>query len=335
MMPVIEREVGLIGLVVVNFASARLVEASLAVIDLAAVPARAIVVDNFSGWSERSFVTGLCRRHGWTLVAPPDNRGFAAGVNLGVARAFDLGCSGVVLLNPDARLETDAAVALRAGLDAEPAVVVAPRLVNSAGVTVFSGSWLDPQTGRIRSWPPVRSTAAAEAGESGRWQFWLTAACLAVSATAWRQVGGFDEGYFLYWEDVDFSHRCRRLGVDLRVRADLVAVHDEGGTQARSSPRAKSNRYYYFNCRNRLRFAARWVDRRRLVRWLLLTPALSWEILLRGGRRQLLSSPLSLLACIGGTVAGVALALVALIHPADADADVGARSPVADVGHRP
>jgi hypothetical protein len=89
------------------------------------------------------------------------------------------------------------------------------------------------------------------------------------------------------------------------VRPDLVGRHDAGGTQGARRGRAKSARYYYFNARNRLRFAARHLPRRQLLRWLASTPRVSLEILLQGGRRQLLRSPVPLLAVTAGAAAGV------------------------------
>ncbi len=120
--------------------------------------------------------------------------------------------------------------------------------------------------------------------------FWVSGACFAISARAVAPVGGFDEDYFLYWEDVDFSRRVRAAGGSVRVILDTAsAVHDEGGTHDdRPAGRAKSETYYYYNIRNRLLFAQRLA--RRGAR-----PALAADGVARrrggscmqGGRRQL------------------------------------------------
>ncbi|MBW3616054.1 MAG: hypothetical protein KY439_12225, partial [Actinobacteria bacterium] len=78
-----------------------------------------------------------------------------------------------------------------------------------------------------------------------------------------------------------------------------------GGTQGARRGRAKSALYYRYNCRNRLRFAAQHLPRATILRWLMTTPAVSREILLRGGRRQLLSQPWLLMAAVRGSVAGL------------------------------
>jgi glycosyltransferase involved in cell wall biosynthesis len=129
-----------------------------------------------------------------------------------------------------------------------------------------------------------------------------------------RRIDGYDESYFLYWEDVDLGYRAVSAGGSVILREDLVAVHDEGGTHG-DSPRSTGHSalYYRYNCRNRMLFAARNLPRRTLLRWLLLTPRVSWEILLRGGRRQLLRSPGLLWSAVAGSLAGVAQALPALV----------------------
>jgi N-acetylglucosaminyl-diphospho-decaprenol L-rhamnosyltransferase len=56
---------------------------------------------------------------------------------------------------------------------------------------------------------------------------WASGAFWLVSARAWRSLGGFDEGYYMYCEDVDFCLRLQLAGWKL-VRADATAVHDAG-----------------------------------------------------------------------------------------------------------
>jgi GT2 family glycosyltransferase len=126
-----------------------------------------------------------------------------------------------------------------------------------------------------------------------------------VSAELWRRTGGFDEGYFMYWEDVDFGYRALGVGARVTLREDLVAVHDQGGTQGPRHGRAKSSLYYFYNCRNRLLFGERHLGRADLLRWLVLTPRVSWEVLLRGGRRQLLAQPRLAWSAASGGLAGM------------------------------
>ena len=88
-----------LGVVVVNYASSTLLEKNL--VGVAPEHCEVIVVDNRSDEQERGRVRDLCAGQGWTLVEQPDNRGFGAGVNAGAAAARHLGCTSVLLLNPD------------------------------------------------------------------------------------------------------------------------------------------------------------------------------------------------------------------------------------------
>ena len=149
---------------------------------------------------------------------------------------------------------------------------------------------------------------------------WLSGACLLVSRELWGRVGGFDEDYFLYWEDVDLSVRVSRAGGRLVVERTATAVHDEGGTQRLDVPgdpldvgssrsgvasRGKSEAYYYYNIRNRLLFAAKHLEPRDRRRWTRTSYAGAKQILLRGGRRQFLRPVKPMRAAIRGSLDGV------------------------------
>lgn len=304
--------------VVVNYGSSRLLARHLAPLDLTALDARVVVVDNHSDAAELAAVRALAAEHGWDLVAMADNSGFGGGMNAGMDRAGRLGCTSFLLLNPDAVVTPGVVRALHDHVDRSPSDLVAPRVVDSAGGAASVGSVLDGRTGRIRGLrAPVPGPDGAVHLEgldpAGRLRGWMGGACLALHADLRARVGGFDEPFFLYWEDVDLSVRVERAGGRLVVRTDLQVVHDAGGTQGEQHGRAKSGTYYYFNCRNRLLFATRHLDRRGLARWIAATPAVSREILLRGGRRQLLHSSEPLLATVRGSLSGVGLAVRALV----------------------
>ncbi|WP_147261972.1 glycosyltransferase family 2 protein [Blastococcus sp. TF02A-26] len=311
----------MLGVVVVNYGSSGLLRRNLAAAGPLGPDVRVVVVDNLSTVQERAAVGELAAAHGWELVGLPDNRGFGVASNAGIARARELGCVTFCCLNPDASVTPEVLAALRAASLAEPRALLAPRIVDSSGATVFAGSTVGLRDGRTGApGSPARSTGPVED--------WLTGACLVVSAEMVDRLGGFAEDYFLYWEDVDLSHRALAAGGSLVVRSDLVAVHDEGGTQGEREGTAKSDLYYRYNCRNRLVFAARNLPRRQVLGWLVRTPRVSWEILLRGGRRQLLRSPRPLLAVLRGSLEGAGVALAALVRRPSSPPVGGRRAPV-------
>ena len=210
----------------------------------------------------------------------------------------------LLLLNPDAVLDRETVLSLLARAEREPRSLVAPVLTDSEGRVVADRAVVCLADGSMRS---PRSSKPIPPGGTHPW---LSGACLALSTRLFEAVGGFDERYFLYWEDVDFSRRVVSSGGALVLAREAVAVHDEGGTQrdgdADAGP-AKSDAYYYYNIRNRLLYAALQLDAAARRRWAATAPAAARAIVLRGGRRQLLRSRSSLRAAWAGTRDGLRL----------------------------
>lgn len=268
--------------VTVNFASAALLEANAAALDLPQ-EGRLVIVDCFSSAEERRRVEEAARRLGADFVPLDENRGYGGGTNAGAAHALAAGAEVLVPLNPDARIareDLERLVREAAGTDA----LVSPRIRTSTGRSWFDGAdlYLDDGT---------TAGARARAVNAGRpSRPWATGACFAIGAELWRRVGGFDEEYFLYWEDIDLSHRVLDAGGELRM-SDAEVVHDEGGTHDEERRgRAKSSTYYYFNIRNRLLYARKHLDAATGARWRRSAVRVGYGVLLQGGRRQLVTS---------------------------------------------
>ncbi|WP_168220020.1 MULTISPECIES: glycosyltransferase family 2 protein [unclassified Salinibacterium] len=284
-----------LGIIVVNFGSHSLLDENFGTLDLDRLNAVLIVVDNFSSTEERRAITALARIHGWHLEGGP-NVGFGAGVNHGVARARDLGCDAFIAINPDARADVAALAALAEHARQHPLALVAPTITGTDGGHWFAGGTVLVRGGRTTTAP---GTDSSEPGG------WLTGACLAFSDQLWQATGGFDDRYFLYWEDVDLSWRCVAAGGHLIVRPDIRITHSIGGTQLAAGT-AKSATYYYYNCRNRLLFAASHLSKADALRWLLLSPDYARRVMLRGGKRQFLHNPWRpVWASARGSLAGI------------------------------
>lgn len=270
-----------LAIVVVSYASSELLGEHLVTTARALPEARVIVVDNWSSGAERDAVTALTERMGWELVGLSDNTGFGGGMNAGAARAFQLGASALLALNPDASIDRQSVEALSAAGDER--TLRSPIVRSPSGRVWFSGLDIDLADGEIRH--PKRRAEHPE----GRPVPWLSGACLWITREVWELTGGFDHEYFLYWEDVDFSRRVAEAGGSLMVVEDAVALHDEGGTHQgrRQRPEAKSELYYYWNIRNRMRFATGHLDEAGVRRWQRRALPAAWAIVMRGGRRQL------------------------------------------------
>lgn len=288
-------------LIIVNYGSAHLLLENLAQLNLEPLNGNVVVVDNYTTATERASITELSSARNWLLVPLERNYGFGIGVNEGAKAAIALGAQNLVVLNPDASIGASELQLLLQAVEADPWLMVSPLIRTSSGATWFDGMDLFTDTGEVASQRRPKLPA-------GPRKPWLSGACFAISAALWEVVGGFDPDYFLYWEDVDFSHRVVGCGGQLAVLETAVAVHDSGGTQTSiGGAETKSESYYFHNIRNRLVYAAKHVHGRQLRNWIWATPRVSYQILLAGGRKQLITSPAPLRAYASGIILGFAL----------------------------
>jgi len=181
----------------------------------------AIVVDNASSPATRAVAEGA----GATYVDPGDNLGFAAAVNRALARC-DLRRGDVLLLNPDAVVAPATVAHLAGALDDGPTVACAAPAQHRPGTTA-------PAT---VCWPfPTPGGAWAEAVGLGRFlgdAGYVIASVLALRGEALLDVGGFDEGFFLYAEEADWERRATRRGWTVAYRPEVEATHRGAATDA-------------------------------------------------------------------------------------------------------
>lgn len=197
------------------------------------------VVDN-SGDADVQRVTLAA---GARYLDPGANLGFGAAVNLGIGAAHTARPGAdVLLLNPDARVDVATVRALHRRLRAETDVAaVGPAQVDEAGVPA-----------RVR-WPfPTPAGAwrqAAGLGVPETPDGFVIGSVLLLRAEALRQVGGFDEAYFLYSEETDWQRRAHDAGWRSVVVEDVLAQHVGGGTSSDPTRRethfhASQERYF-------------------------------------------------------------------------------------------
>ncbi len=186
------------------------------------VPERIVVVDQGSTDGTTDLVRRLYPEV--AVLGFLDNPGFAVGNHRGVRSVTDRTLD-ILLLNPDATLAPEALERLQAVLSENPhcgAVVPKtrmgwqPEILNSAGLCMnqvgygWDRGYLELDRGQWDTPGPV-------IGGSG--------CALLVRRQAWDQIGGFDERYFLYYEDLDLSLRLRRAGWEVTYEPGAEAFH--------------------------------------------------------------------------------------------------------------
>lgn len=101
-----------------------------------------------------------------------------------------------------------------------PSARAQPSLVVGAGHALLADMW--PQN------PFSRAYRRGSDMSCERSAGWLSGACLLIRWAAFDEVGGFDERYFMYLEDVDFGDRLQRAGWQNVLCVDAEVVHDQG-----------------------------------------------------------------------------------------------------------
>lgn len=143
------------------------------------------------------------------------NRAFARDAALVPSEFF-------AVLNPDVRFRGNPLATMARRLTQSPAAGTAyPRQLDSAGEPSDSERLL-PTPGRLLA---RYLGAARQEVPAGTDPDWVNAACLLVRHEAYAQIGGFDERYHMYCEDVDFCLRLRLAGWDLVRASDAVVEH--------------------------------------------------------------------------------------------------------------
>jgi GT2 family glycosyltransferase len=252
----------LLSIVIVSYNSAALLGACLASLPAAidGRPVEVIVVDNASRDGSAALVTATFP--GVTVLAQASNTGYAAANNAGLARARG---AFLCLLNPDTAVAPGALERLVTWLATHPAAAVAaPRLLNPDGSTQAVG-FRFPGVGQVAlDWFPLHArllTSRLNGRYPPPWPapFRIDhplGACFVVRRTAAARVGLFDEGYFMYSEEVDWCRRLAAANWQAWTLPGATVLH-HGGASTRQQPARMFEELH----RSRDRYMRRWLGR--------------------------------------------------------------------------
>jgi GT2 family glycosyltransferase len=261
--------------VVVTWQGAHLLPGCLESLRRQTRPHAVVVVDNGStDGTERLLAARFPEAR---IVQTGANLGFAGGVQAGLDVAET---PYVALLNNDAAAEPGWLAALVDAAEAHPGAAAVtsrmllqdtdPPLLNNTGVVL-----LDTDYGADRD---LRADASVRTEPDSVFGFSGGAALLRLDAV--RAVGGFPTRFFLYYEDTDLSWRLRLAGWDVRYEPAAVVHHAHSATVDQTS-----DRFAFFNERNRLLMLTRCAPApralRALLRFLLTTASLTVKRALR------------------------------------------------------
>lgn len=202
------------------------------------------------------------------LAAVDDAAFVPAGGNLGFGSAANMGVAATsrplaLVMNPDAVVEPGAVEAMVAALDGDDELAVVGPRVNNPDGTCYPSVRRFPElnvalghafVGLVR--PDNRFTRHykmldVDRGEAGDVD-WVSGTCMLARRSAFEAVGGFDEAYFMYVEDVDLCWRLHRAGWRVGYEPRARVVHTVGASSDLAPYRMIAAHH-----RSLLRFAAR------------------------------------------------------------------------------
>jgi GT2 family glycosyltransferase len=200
------------------------------------VSLEAVVVDNASWDGSAQMVEDEFPQV--AVIRLPANVGFAAGCNRGIERAAG---DFVLLLNPDAELGEDAFSPMVAYCREHPSVgILGPKLLNSDGSLQLSCRHFPSHLTSLFNRQSVLTRLFPKNPFSRRYLMtdwshdriepvdWLSGACIMLSREMVERIGGMDEGYFMYIEDVDLCYRAHQAGYEVVYFPRVAVTHHIG-----------------------------------------------------------------------------------------------------------
>ena len=219
------------------------------------------------------------------LLAQNENVGFTGGNNIGLAEAKG---RYLLLLNPDTKVLGNAIPRMMEYLDQNPDVgIVGPHTLNEDGSTqstrrrfptfwigLFESTWLQPYAPKsLLDYYYVTNDVPADATLDVDW---VQGSAMMVRREVYEQIGGLDDGYFMYSEELDWCKRAKQAGWRVVFLGDAKIIHYGG----KSSEQAVARSHILFQ-QSKLRYFRKyhgWLTAQVLRLFLLLNYLAQLEI---------------------------------------------------------
>lgn len=226
-----------------------------------------------------------------SVIRPGTNTGFSGGNNLGIKHALKNGADYVLLINDDTTIFPDMIKNLKKVLESDEKIGVAsPKIYFAKGREFHKSRYSKNDLGKVlwfaggkTDWQNAKSVhRGIDEVDKGQYDViekidFATGCCMMIKREVLEKVGGFDEKYFLYYEDDDLCLRIKKAGYQIFYVPSAAMYHENA-----SSSGAGSTLHDYFLTRNQMLFGMRYAPlrtRAALVRQ-------SFKLLLTGRRYQ-------------------------------------------------
>jgi N-acetylglucosaminyl-diphospho-decaprenol L-rhamnosyltransferase len=230
--------------VIVSYNTRDLLLSCLSSLQSVTLPMETIVVDNASADGSADAARSHVTRP--QVIAQSSNLGFGKANNVGIRAAQG---RFVLMLNSDAAVRPGCVETLAGVVEGRPEVgVVGPRTLHPDGRAQLSfgpdltpwNEWRQRRLVRaLRRQDPAAQRRVQEMTAREQEPAWLSGACLLARRDLLLRLGGFDEGFFLYEEDVDLCVRIRQAGFKVFFTPQAQVVHHLGRSMATAESRSR------------------------------------------------------------------------------------------------
>lgn len=224
-----------------------------------------ILVDNGSNRQNIKLINDHYKKDKQIVfVYSKTNTGYAAGNNLGINYALKHNFDYILIANNDIRVDPDFLAKLYTKIKNKPKSIFAPKIYFEKGFEYHKDWYKKTDLGKViwamggkLDWDNVYgSNIAIDEVDTGQYDFshpspdFISGCCFLAKSMAFKDIGLFDEKYYLYMEDDDWSVRATKLGYSLEIVPQSTIWHINSGSAG-----AASNFQDYFITRNRILFA--------------------------------------------------------------------------------
>ncbi len=221
-----------------------------------------IIVDN----SKNSRLRNLKSDGSVSLIEAGKNLGYTGGNNIGIRYALEKGADFIFILNPDTTVDKHTVAVLVEKAIQYSTWILSPKIYFAGTNIIWYAGGVFDFANVLGKHTGVDDVDEGQYGEDKEVDF-ATGAAMFVYSKVFKEVGLFDERYFLYYEDSDLCFRAKKAGFKIMYIADALVYHENAQSTGLGSPMQD-----YYITRNRMLFASKFLSLR--VRFALVREAL-------------------------------------------------------------
>lgn len=226
------------------------------------------------------------------LIFLKKNLGFSGGNNKGIEKALEDGAEYVLILNNDTLVEKNFLQELLSVIESDSSIgIVSPKIYFEKGFEFHKERYPDSEKGKviwfaggIIDWKNIitvhRGVDEVDKGQYDQMMEsdFATGCALLAPRDIFKKTGGFDDSYFLYYEDNDLSQRVKKMGYKIIYAPKSIIWHKNASSSGGSGSKLQD----YFISRNRMIFGMRYASMR--AKFALIKESLN--LLLKGRELQ-------------------------------------------------